>query len=72
VTAETGTSCRHCHEPVVPCTGQRGSFCKGWKHAAFLHYGPVGAHYCEGRSINPVAELEDRPAPAVPAQEEQQ
>lgn len=48
------TSCRHCGGEITPCAGHE--FCKGWKHVAFLHYGPVGPHYCEGRSVNPMAE----------------
>ena len=40
---------------VIPCT-EPVRFCKGWKHVAYLHYGPVGPHYCEGRSVNPLAE----------------
>jgi hypothetical protein len=47
-------TCRHCCEPIVRCT-EPIQYCKGWKHAAYLHYGPVGAHYCQGRSINPLA-----------------
>jgi hypothetical protein len=54
------SACRHCGGLIVPCA-EPARFCKGWKHALFLHYGPVGAHYCEGRSINPMAEPEDWP-----------
>lgn len=48
-------TCRHCCEPIVRCT-EPIQYCKGWKHVAYLHYGPVGPHYCQGRSINPLAE----------------
>ena len=48
-------TCRYCGGLIVPCT-EPIRYCKGWKHAAYLHYGPVGPHYCEGRSINPMAE----------------
>ena len=64
MTAEAGTACRHCRELIVPCT-EPVRFCKGWKHAAFLRYGPVGAHYCEGRTLSPLAEPE--PAGGPPA-----
>lgn len=49
------TSCRHCHEEIVPCPTPT-LICEGWKHVRYLHFGPIGAHYCEGRSVNPVAE----------------
>jgi hypothetical protein len=52
---EPPPSCRHCRGEIIPCT-EPIRYCKGWKHAAYLHYGPVGPHYCEGRSVNPLAE----------------
>ncbi len=52
-----GTPCRHCGGALVRCA-HLGEIpvCKGWKHAAWLSLGPVGPHYCEGRSINPSGE----------------
>jgi hypothetical protein len=51
------TTCRHCGQEIVPCPAPTViPVCKGWKHARFIDSMPVGAHYCEGRSINPVAE----------------
>jgi hypothetical protein len=53
------TACRHCSEEIVPCpTPSMALFCEGWKHVRFIDSMPVGAHYCDGRSINPVAEPE--------------
>jgi hypothetical protein len=50
-------TCRHCGEEIIQC-GPYGLGCwaKGWKHTRFVDSMPAGAHYCEGRSINPVAE----------------
>jgi hypothetical protein len=49
--------CRHCKREIVPCPAPSMiPVCKGWKHAEFLDSMPVGAHYCGGRSVNPVAE----------------
>ena len=48
-------TCRHCGGEITPCA-EPIQFCKGWKHAAYIHYGPIGPHYCEGRSVNPLAE----------------
>jgi hypothetical protein len=55
--AEGQRTCRHCGEEIVPC-GPYGIGCwaRGWKHAQFMESMPVGAHYCHGRSVNPVAE----------------
>ncbi len=52
-----GTPCRHCGGALVRCShlGEM-PVCKGWKHAARLSMGPVGPHYCEGRSVNPSGE----------------
>jgi len=48
--------CRHCKCPLIPCRrGHNLPVCKGWLHAAWLSM-PVGAHYCEGRSVNPSGE----------------
>lgn len=50
-------TCRHCHGVIVPCApAHEFPVCKGWKHTRFLDSMPVGAHYCDGRSINPSAE----------------
>ena len=56
-------SCRHCGEEIVPCAmyGIGRCVAAGWKHVRFIESMPVGAHYCEGRSVNPVAE--PRPSP---------
>ena len=51
-------TCRHCGGEITPCA-EPIRYCKGWKHVAYLHYGPVGPHYCEGRSVNPMAEPTD-------------
>jgi hypothetical protein len=51
------TSCRHCGEEIVPCPTPT-LICEGWRHVRYLHFGPVGSHYCGGRSINPVAKPE--------------
>jgi len=52
-----GTPCRHCGGKHVRCAGLPDlPVCKGWKHAAWLSMGPVGPHYCEGRSVNPSGE----------------
>lgn len=49
--------CRHCGGPLIPCRpAHEMPVCKGWKHAAWLSMGPVGPHYCEGRSVNPSGE----------------
>lgn len=49
--------CRHCGGPLIPCRpGHDLPVCKGWKHAAWLSMGPIGPHYCEGRSVNPSGE----------------
>lgn len=48
--------CRLCGGPLIPCrSGHDLPVCKGWKHAAWLSM-PIGAHYCEGRSVNPSGE----------------
>lgn len=49
--------CRHCGMDIEPCTHPRrgNPVCKGWRHEGYEDK-PVGAHYCEGRSINPSAE----------------
>lgn len=53
------TSCKYCREEIVPCpTPSTIPVCRGWKHVRFLDSMPIGAHYCEGRSVNPVAEPE--------------
>jgi hypothetical protein len=57
--ADISQACRHCGEPIIPCP-EPIRFCKGWKHAGFAGK-PVGAHYCGGRSINPMAEPKDVP-----------
>jgi hypothetical protein len=52
-----GTPCRHCGGKLVRCAhlGEM-PVCKGWRHATWLSMGPIGPHYCEGRSINPSGE----------------
>lgn len=52
-------ACRHCHAEIVPCSCAVKAVCNGWKHTEWLVSMPVGAHYCDGRSVNPPAE----PAP---------
>lgn len=52
--AETA-ACRHCGDRIIPCS-HAVLFCKGWKHVQFITSKPIGAHYCGGRSVNPVAE----------------
>jgi hypothetical protein len=48
--------CRHCAGTIIPCEPRHDHpACLGWKHAAWLSMS-VGAHYCEGRSVNPSAE----------------
>jgi Ftsk gamma domain len=52
-----GIPCRHCGGKLVRCAGRPElPVCKGWKHAAWLSMGPIGSHYCEGRSVNPSGE----------------
>lgn len=52
-----GILCRHCGGALVRCAGSPElPVCKGWKHAAWLSMGPIGPHYCEGRSVNPSGE----------------
>ena len=52
-----GTPCRHCGGKLVRCAGlPELPVCKGWKHAAWLLMGPIGPHYCEGRSVMPSGE----------------
>jgi hypothetical protein len=52
-----GTPCRHCGGKLVRCARPcEIPVCKGWKHAGRLSMGPIGPHYCEGRSINPSGE----------------
>lgn len=52
-----GTPCRHCGGKLVRCASPCTiPVCKGWKHADRLSMGPIGPHYCEGRSINPSGE----------------
>jgi hypothetical protein len=54
------TACRHCKQEIVPCpTPSLTPCCAGWKHAEFIDSMPIGAHYCEGRSVNPSAEPTD-------------
>jgi hypothetical protein len=55
---EAATVCRHCGAEITRCPEEPvvGLFCKGWKHAEFVAAKPIGAHYCGGRSVNPVAE----------------
>jgi hypothetical protein len=49
--------CRHCAGTIIPCEPRHDHpACLGWKHAVWLSMGPVGPHYCEGRSVNPSAE----------------
>jgi hypothetical protein len=49
--------CRHCGGVLVRCDPPHDfPVCKGWKHAAWLSMGPIGPHYCEGRSVNPSGE----------------
>jgi hypothetical protein len=55
-TAETST-CRHCGGELIRCDPPHDMpACLGWKHAAWLSMGPVGPHYCEGRSVSPSGE----------------
>jgi hypothetical protein len=50
-------ACRHCGGELVRCDPPHDMpACLGWKHAALLSRGPVGPHYCEGRSVNPSGE----------------
>jgi len=52
--------CRHCGGPLIPCRpAHEMPVCKGWKHAAWLSMGPIGPHYCEGRSVMPSGEPEE-------------
>jgi len=54
---EEARECRHCGGDLVRCDPPHDlPVCKGWKHAAWLSMGPVGPHYCEGRSVNPSGE----------------
>lgn len=56
--------CRHCGGMLVRCDPSHDfPVCKGWKHAAWLSMGPVGPHYCEGRSVNPSAEPREEASP---------
>lgn len=49
-------ACRHCGGALVRCDPPHAvPVCKGWKHTAWLSM-PIGAHYCEGRSVNPSGE----------------
>jgi hypothetical protein len=63
---EPPRTCRHCGGEIIPRDG-RTRYCKGWKHVAYLHYGPVGPHYCEGRSVNPMAEPAEMAAEGLAA-----
>jgi hypothetical protein len=56
-TVAAGT-CRHCGGKIAPCPQGAGHIpaCLGWIHPAYARYGPVGPHYCGGRSVNPSAE----------------
>jgi hypothetical protein len=55
-TEEDVRPCRHCGAPLIPCRyGHEFPVCLGWKHAAWLSM-PIGAHYCEGRSVMPSGE----------------
>lgn len=49
--------CRHCGGPLIPCRRSDHDLpvCRGWLHAAWLSM-PIGAHYCDGRSVNPSGE----------------
>jgi hypothetical protein len=50
-------ACRHCGGALIRCEPPHAvPVCLGWKHTAWLSMGPVGAHYCEGRSVNPSGE----------------
>lgn len=52
-------ACRHCFGPIIPCEpAHQMPVCLGWKHTAHLSQ-VIGAHYCEGRSVNPSAEPEE-------------
>jgi len=48
--------CVHCGGEIAPCLGGALPVCKGWIHVAYAERHPVGAHYCEARSVNPSAE----------------
>jgi hypothetical protein len=49
-------ACRHCGGELVRCDPPHDfPVCRGWKHAARLSM-LIGAHYCEGRSVNPSGE----------------
>lgn len=53
-------ACRHCGGDLVRCDPPHDfPVCKGWKHAAWLSMGPIGPHYCEGRSVMPSGEPEE-------------
>lgn len=66
-------ACRHCGGEIVPCPAAHRAMipaCKGWKHIQFIDSMPIGAHYCEGRSVRPSAEPV-LPHPAATAAEEE-
>jgi hypothetical protein len=49
--------CAHCQQPIERCPHDcaAGHLLRGWRHTGYPGK-PIGAHYCGGRSINPVAE----------------
>ncbi len=50
-------ACRHCGGELFRCDPPHDMpACLGWKHVARLSMGPVGPHYCGGRSVNPSGE----------------
>jgi len=58
-TKRADVTCKHCKQPIEPChrAGQLPTgVCAGWRHTALIAGRPIGAHYCRGRSINPLAE----------------
>jgi len=55
--------CRHCRGVLVRCDPKHQfPACEGWKHVAWLSM-PIGAHYCQGRSVNPSGEPVTREEP---------
>ena len=54
--AAEGTCC-HCGQPIRRCPHPAGTIpvCKGWRHEGHDDQ-LIGAHYCDGRSVNPAAE----------------
>lgn len=55
--------CRHCGQEIVQSCDPPSlpGLCRGWKHTAWLDQMPIGAHYCGGRSVNPLAEPAEPP-----------